>query len=237
MKAPFFYHQELQEQSTIVELNEETSKHCIQVLRMKINEEILLTNGKGLLATTQIISDHKKKTVVKIVSFTHQPMPTKQVSIAISLLKNPTRLEWFLEKAVEIGVTAIYPIICNRTEKQFFKYERMKSIVQSAMLQSQQTYLPELNNPISFVQLLETSLPTEKYIAHCEDNNKSVFSEIKKGNDLMILIGPEGDFTKDEIDLAKEKNFKEISLGNTRLRTETAGIVAAIMAMYGATKS
>ena len=171
MALPFFYTDAITETVTQFVLNEETSKHVAQVLRMQNGEQLLLTDGKGNLFTAEITDDNKKKCTVKILSVAAQPSPSKKIAIAISLLKNSTRFEWFLEKATELGVSEIFPLICSRTEKQFFRHDRMKNIVISAMLQSQQTWLPVLNEPIKFAALLHTSTSQQKFIAHCEEEN------------------------------------------------------------------
>jgi len=154
-----------------------------------------------------------------------------KIAIAISPVKNNTRFEWFLEKATEIGVTEIIPLICNRTEKTVFKFDRMKSILVSAMLQSQQCWLPVLHEPTKFNSLITSSTQQQKFIAHCIDDAKRSLADLNNESlsSKIILIGPEGDFTADEIDLALQNQFSAVSLGATRLRTETAGIVAATL--------
>jgi len=231
MALPFFYIEHA-DASGIVQLNEETSKHVVQVLRMKNDEQLRLTDGKGNLFTCTIIDDHRKKCVVKIIDTHHTPEPAKKITIAISLLKNNTRLEWFLEKATEIGISAIIPLICSRTEKQHFRADRMKGILVSAMLQSQQSWLPELPEPLKFNTFIESASQSQKFIAHCEDesNKMELISQMdENAASRLMLIGPEGDFTKEEIDGALKLGFIPVSLGNTRLRTETAGMVAATL--------
>lgn len=232
MALPFFYTDAITETVTQFVLNEETSKHVIQVLRMQNGEQLLLTDGKGNLFNAEITDGNRKKCTVKILSVAAHPSPSKKIDIAISLLKNSTRFEWFLEKATELGVSEIFPLLCSRTEKQFFRHDRMKNIVISAMLQSQQTWLPVLNEPIKFTALLHTSTAQEKFIAHCEEENskESLVGKLTfKSTQSIILIGPEGDFTKDEITQALQNNYVAVALGNTRLRTETAGVVAATL--------
>ena len=232
MSIPIFFSATIDEQADFIELSDETSKHIIQVLRKKQGDFIQLTNGKGLLIDAEITDANKKKCVVKKVSFTITKKPEKQIIIAISLVKNTNRFEWFLEKATEIGVTNIIPLLCSRTEKQHFRKERMDGIIMSAMLQSQQTWMPVLEDPTSFEIVLKNTIDSIKYIAHCEEGeDKAVIGPNASATSTIILIGPEGDFTLDEINKAKTSGFIPVSLGNTRLRTETAGVVAASLLM------
>jgi 16S rRNA (uracil1498-N3)-methyltransferase len=232
MALPFFYKEDIDVTTTTVVLDEDTSKHIVQVLRMKNGEKLQLTNGKGALFTCEITDDNRKKCAVRILTtINHQPS-TINVAIAISLIKNNTRFEWFLEKATEIGVTEIIPVICERTEKTAFKFDRMKSILISAMLQSQQVWLPVLHEPTKFTSFVDQSKDGQKFIAHCEDeNNKQPLTNklLSNLNSKLILIGPEGDFTTNEIEEAIKNKFVPVALGNTRLRTETAGVVAATL--------
>lgn len=211
-------------------LDEDTSKHVVNVLRMKKGEEVLLTNGKGKKAKAAIIDDNRKRCEVKISSTKTEDERKNKVCIGISLIKNASRFEWFLEKATEIGVHEILPLICARTEKEKFRFDRMQNILISAMLQSQQCWLPVLHEPTGFENAVH--LPFEKkFIAHCEQSTKRELTHESIGhlNGQLILIGPEGDFTHDEISRAIENNFLPVSLGETRLRTETAGIAAAVI--------
>src|ERR1700722_5039099 len=225
----FFYTQTTGDAHTLITLDEDNSKHIIQVLRMKVGEQLLLTDGKGNLLTSVITDAHKKKTVVKIQEIKHKAQGARKLSVAISLLKNTNRFEWFLEKATELGVTKIIPLICERTENLNFRYDRMQHILISAMLQSQQDWLPQLQEPTKLEKIIIESHHAQKFIAHCADDAKVDLSEaINSATDSqIILIGPEGDFTKDEIELAKKNHFVAVTLGETRLRTETAGVVAA----------
>ena len=230
MALPFFYEENLSSQSTFI-LSEDTSRHIIQVLRMQKGERLKMTNGKGQVLTSQIVYENKKATEVKVLATEIQEPPTKKITIAISLIKNNSRLEWFLEKATEIGVSEIIPMLCDRTEKQHFRYDRLRNILISAMLQSQQSWLPLLHPITVFKEIAEIRKNAQKFIAHCnEDNKKLLMDEMDNSEDsTIILIGPEGDFTKSEIDIAHQNNFISVSLGTTRLRTETAGIAAAVI--------
>lgn len=230
MALPFFYEENLSNQSTFI-LSEDTSRHIIQVLRMQKGERLRMTNGKGHLLTSQIINENKKATEVKVLAAEIYEPPTKKITIAISLVKNNSRFEWFLEKVTEIGVSEIIPMLCDRTEKQHFRIDRLRNILISAMLQSQQSWLPLLHPITAFNEVARTRNNAQKFIAHCnDDKKKSLINEIDNSkNSTIILIGPEGDFTKKEIDIAHENNFISVSVGATRLRTETAGIVAAVI--------
>ncbi len=232
MSFPFFYIEEYDSQKKEIILNEDTSRHIIQVLRMREGELVNLTDGKGNVFTTSITDDHKKHCTVRIEDIKHQPQAKRKVSIAISLLKNANRFEWFLEKATEIGVTEIIPLVCDRTEKEKFRDDRLQSILISAMLQSQQCWLPVLHKPIAFKLLLrqeEVVNAAQKFIAHCIDKDRRSLADLVNESlpSQIILIGPEGDFTPEEIEFALANHFDAVTLGDTRLRTETAGIVAA----------
>jgi len=229
MSLPYFFEPSVSFSPTHFQLSEETSKHCIQVLRMKSGEPLELTNGKGGLYTARITQEDKRHCTVVIEKENIIPAPQKKISIAISLLKNTSRFEWFLEKATEIGITEIIPLICSRTEHTRFRFDRMQQILVAAMLQSQQSWLPILHEPVKIANCINEATPTQKLIAHCEENQKTSLSNIKKENNCLLLIGPEGDFTVQEITAALEKGFIPVSLGNTRLRTETAGIVGATL--------
>lgn len=229
MAAPFFFEENLSAEDEFV-LSEETSRHVVQVLRMKENEQIILTNGNGYTKTAEIIFPDKKKTKVKIVHSKFHERKKSKTAIAISLVKNNNRFEWFLEKATEIGVSAIIPLICKRTEKTHFRLDRMKSILISAMLQSQQSWLPEISEPAKFSDVIRNEKHNQKFIAHCINEEKRELKDVlEKSSSKIILIGPEGDFTEEEIKNAIEKKYLPVSLGDTRLRTETAGLVAAVL--------
>ena len=232
LALPYFYEPSIQKNNTHFELSEATSKHCIQVLRMRAGESLHLTDGIGNLYTASIVEPDKKKTVVKIELVVHTPAPTKNVCIAIGLLKNTSRFEWFLEKATEMGVTKIVPLICERSERSNLKEERMRGVLVAALIQSKQTWLPILTEPLSVAAFIKKHPAAQGLIAHCEDGNKTTLNEVPNSNDCSILIGPEGDFTPSEIEAALAANYLPVSLGNTRLRTETAGMVAAALLVF-----
>lgn len=234
MSFPFFYLSEYNAGQQVIALDEDTSRHIIQVLRMKTGEQLNLIDGKGNLLTAVIVEEHKKHCTVKIETSSYKGPSAKKVAIAISLLKNTSRFEWFLEKATEIGVANIIPLICERTEKEKFRADRLQGILVSAMLQSQQVWLPVLHNPTDYTDvfsLKETNEASGKFIAHCEDASNKQF--ISSSTSSIILIGPEGDFTSKEIEQALQNDFKPVTLGDTRLRTETAGMVAATLLVMG----
>ncbi len=232
MSLPFFYITKYDPSQKEIVLDEDTSRHVVQVLRMKKGEELNLTDGKGDLINCEIIDDHKKHCLVGIKGTRHKVQGTRKVCVAISLLKNTNRFEWFLEKATEIGVSSIIPLICERTEKEKFRLDRLNGICISAMLQSQQCWLPELKEPVRFDNLPMIQFDNViKLIAHCEDSDKKslINYQSDKFSNCLIAIGPEGDFTGSEIELAIQHGFIPVSLGETRLRTETAGVVAAAL--------
>jgi 16S rRNA (uracil1498-N3)-methyltransferase len=229
MALPYFYEPSIQVSDRIFTLSEETSKHCIQVLRMREQESIKLTDGKGNSFTGVISKADKKHTSVTVQHSHIEPPPQKKLCIGISLLKNASRFEWFLEKATEIGASEIYPLLCNRTERQHFRHERLNGILIASMLQSQQVWLPIMHDPIKFTEALKQLNYSSSLIAHCEEGEKKPINSLVLTKDICMLIGPEGDFSTDEIELALQKNYTPVTLGNTRLRTETAAIVAVTL--------
>jgi 16S rRNA (uracil1498-N3)-methyltransferase len=231
MNLPYFYAPGLTTDSATPGLEEETMRHMVQVLRMKVEDEVKLTNGMGLTARALIETVSKKHCTVRVVSVEHSAPAQHRITIAISPLKNPSRFEWFLEKSAETGVAKIIPLICSRTEKQHIKKERWNSILVSAMLQSQQSWLTELGNAETFSKFISGRAEAQRYIAHCLDGEKPELQQLVETDhrSSIILIGPEGDFTAEEVALAIAAGFKPVSLGQNRLRTETAGITAAIL--------
>ncbi len=229
MTVPFFYINHVDPSEKIISLDEDTSRHIVQVLRMKKGEKVNLTDGNGILITAAILEADKKYCKAVATETTTRKPATRNIVIAISLLKNANRFEWFLEKATEIGVSEIVPLICDRTEKEKFRFERLNAICISAMLQSQQCRLPVLHEPLLFNKAITAIQCDQKFIAHCAEGKKKQLGQRSVNGSVAILIGPEGDFTEREIQLALENNFIPVSLGETRLRTETAGVVASAL--------
>lgn len=222
-----FYNPNINETTEGFSFDKEESKHIIKVMRKKGGDILHVTNGLGFLFTTEIILGSDIKCSVKIVSFEKSPLPKYQLHLAVAPTKMNDRYEWFLEKATEMGISEITPIICDHSERKFVKTDRFDKIIQSAMKQSLQVYLPKLNEPITFKEFLKTTPNGLLLIAHCEETDKKTLKSVLKPNEnVTLLIGPEGDFSNKEIALAIEKKYVPVSLGNTRLRTETAAIVA-----------
>ncbi len=258
MALPFFYIASYSAEQQEIILDEDNSRHIIQVLRMKPGDPLQLTDGKGILLTASVLNDHKKKCVVKVQSALTLPPKEPTVSIAISPLKNASRFEWFLEKATEIGVGEIIPLLCERTERQHIRQDRLQHILVSALLQSQQTWLPVLRPPTPFSTGVKDAEYTHRLIAHCLEEPRptedlaawrrrritgadpspaslspAVSPAKSSATTSLILIGPEGDFSPEEVTLALKEGFVPVTLGDNRLRTETAGVVAATLLCIG----
>lgn len=217
--------------SHIYTLSEEESKHCIKVLRLQEGDKIYLVDGRGGFYETHIIDAHPKKCIVQVLDVQlNFGKRNYYLHVAISPLKFSDRFEWFLEKATEIGIDEITPIITARTEKKDLKIDRANKIVESAMKQSKKAYHPKINMPLGLKNFLDIENLSTKLIAHCLDDDKKTIQESKNTNaNYTILIGPEGDFTEAEIELAKKYNYTPITLGKERLRTETAAIAACVL--------
>lgn len=224
---PLFYFSFLQSSHGLTILDEEIRKHAFTVLRMHKGDFLMLTDGKGCSAQAVIVEADKKKLVVELDEKVFHPAPPKKMVLGISLLKNTARFEWMLEKVTEIGITEIIPLLADRTERQHFREERFQQILASACLQSGKYHFPILHQPVKFTALFNADLPSEKFIAHCMNGEKPQLAG--QSEDCILLIGPEGDFTADEVALALQHQFKPVSLGASRLRTETAGIVGSVM--------
>jgi 16S rRNA (uracil1498-N3)-methyltransferase len=213
-----------------IELSAEESKHCIRVLRHKAGDRIHVIDGKGSFYETEIIEADVQNCLVKIISKKQIASPKKyHLHIAISPTKNADRIEWLLEKCTELGVDEFSFIICKRTEKTGVKIDRLKKIAESAVKQSIQTVLPVINEVQNFKDFITKTqgITPNKYIAHCLEEDKTELKNILPNSNSLILIGPEGDFTEDEIKSAFKNGFLALSLGTNRLRTETAGLYVA----------
>ena len=230
MSIQLFFHSNLHSSSTNCFFDKEESQHIVKVLRKKAGDILHITNGKGLLFEAKLDFATPKQCEVSILRCTPQLPRPYYLDLVVAPTKMNERYEWFLEKATEIGVDEITPIICEHSERTTIKVERFEKILLSAMKQSLQCYLPKLNAPIASAQFFKTMLAdsSAKYIAHCQENEKRLLSRALKPfpERITVLIGPEGDFSTNEINTALQQAFVPISLGDTRLRTETAAIVA-----------
>jgi 16S rRNA (uracil1498-N3)-methyltransferase len=211
-------------------LNPEESSHCIKVMRGKKHDLVFLTNGKGDLFKAMIEDPHPRKCLLKIIEKTENPQPRPfRLHIAIAPTKQIERFEWFLEKATEAGIDEVTPLICERSERRILKPERLSKVLVSAMKQSVKTILPRLNPSTSFEQFIQSSGEGEKFLANCKEEKVFLSDLARPGENIIMLVGPEGDFTENEIIKAEHFGFRSISLGKSRLRTETAGLSACIM--------
>lgn len=215
---------------TELRLSPEDSKHACKSLRKRNGDTIFVTDGNGEIYQCTILDDNMNLVVVTIDKIAENPFPRNYtLHIAISPLKNPDRFEWFVEKATEIGIDEITPILCSRTEKGKVNIDRLNRIALSAAKQSIKSKLPQINEPITFDKFIQKTANNsqQKFIAWCEtEHEKLLFETCKAKESTLILIGPEGDFTKEEVDKSLEQGFTPISLGRSRFRTETAGMVA-----------
>ncbi len=223
-----FFNPDISEKDTQVTFPRDESKHIVKVLRKNVGDILNITNGKGLLFTAEIIQADIKQCVVKIISSEKQPPPPYYLHMIVAPTKMNDRYEWFLEKAMEIGVHEITPIICDHSERKVVKLDRYERVLLSAMKQSLHLSFPKLNQPVSFKEFMSKKLNGSKLIAHCEQVTGKPYlqKKVHPWQSVNILIGPEGDFSKEEIDTALENGWEQISLGESRLRTETAAIVA-----------
>ncbi len=223
-----FYNKTLTEFSTEIKFSREESKHIAKVLRKKEGDTLYITNGFGFLFCAQIILSNPSQCIATIHSFEKQEHRKYKLHLVVAPTKMNDRYEWFLEKATEIGIDEITPVICDHSERKIIKTERFERILLSAMKQSLQLYLPKLNPVISFSNFIDEKKDGQLLIAHCEETKKQSLKDILQlQSNTIILIGPEGDFSSKEIELALASGYTPVTLGETRLRTETAAIVAA----------
>ena len=229
-----FYNSEITNNTQQLTFDKTESRHIILVLRKNLGDKIFITNGLGQLFTSEIVIANDKKCLVIITNIEDYKKPWNYyLHIAIAPTKLNDRLEWFLEKATEIGIDEITPIICEHSERKVVKIDRMEKIIHSAAKQSLKYHFPKLNKPIPFNQFINSNFDGQLFIAHCEETyKKSLKLELKPMLKTTIIIGPEGDFSAKEIQQSLEHNFIPVSLGKSRLRTETAGIVAVHSVAY-----
>lgn len=206
----------------------EESAHCIKVLRLKKGDKIHLTDGKGNLFKAEIVIDHPKKCIINIIESQEKVGKREfKIHIAVAPTKNINRFEWFLEKSTELGIDDITPILCSHSERKIIKPQRLNKIITAAVKQSLKAYHPELKEIISFGEFIKTAEADQKFIAYCSDTYKDHLKEkYTKDKDAIVLIGPEGDFSPDEVELAIKNGYQPVSLGASRLRTETAALAA-----------
>lgn len=221
-----FYTPDIQDDVYI--LNEEESRHCIKVLRLQKGDTVNLVDGCGTFYTAEITDPHPKRTSLRVMSRQAEfGKRNHYLHLAVAPTKNIERFEWFLEKATEIGIDEITPVICDRSERKDVKTERLNKIITSAVKQSIKAYHPKLNEAVRLKSFLSAEYPGQKFIAHCNSGDKSALKNILiRETACTILVGPEGDFTPEEVSLSRDSGFVPITLGDTRLRTETAALEA-----------
>ena len=223
-----FYAPDLEKESGFLDLGKEEAEHIRKVLRIKSGDVVYLTNGRGLKAKARLIQNEKNRCSVEVISTEILYKGDARLHLAVSPTKNHDRYEWFVEKAVELGVDTITPLICRHSERKTVHRERLMRIMVAALKQSGTCFLPELREAQEMESLMERAdFGVGRFIAWCgSDQDPHLFNALRARISACVLVGPEGDFTEDEVALAKKKDFLPISLGNSRLRTETAGVVA-----------
>lgn len=223
-----FYHPDIQPSDTQLSFPRDESKHIVKVLRKREGDVLHITNGKGAVFQTQITHADPNKCQVTIVDHSIAAPVRPCLHLMVAPTKMNDRYEWFLEKATEIGIQQVTPVICEHSERTIIKKDRFQRVVQSAMKQSLQAYLPRLEEQKDFAQVVSRPFEGQKFIAHCESGmeRQHLSQALEKNTDAIILIGPEGDFSADEIAQALDHGWIPVSLGNSRLRTETAAVVA-----------
>lgn len=223
-----FFHPNVVEEDQQIVFPRDESKHIVKVLRKKEGDILHVTNGIGYLFISELNLITPQQCIAKVIEVKKEEPPKYYLHMAVAPTKMNDRYEWFLEKATEIGVMEITPIICDHSERKVVKLDRFERVLQSAMKQSLHFTLPKINQPVRFSEFVTDTPEGTKYIAHCEDEleKRSLKNSLNLGEKSIVLIGPEGDFSSEEIALAKQNSWKPVSLGSTRLRTETAAIVA-----------
>lgn len=230
MDIPYFFHPRLTASEDIADLSEDTARHVVSVLRMREGEAMILVDGKGAMASAEILQTGKKRCSVRLGAIERLPDSRRPVTVAVSPVKNTARYEWMLEKLAELGVKSVVPLLTERTVRERMRADRLESIAVSAMLQSQQAWMTEVASPCNFSDLLKDETFVRKYIAHClPESRVALRVEPSTSDPVLMLIGPEGDFTPSEIGSAVAAGCIPVSLGDHRLRTETAALVASVL--------
>jgi len=224
-----FIQTQLKSDEKTVHFDKDESRHIAKVLRKKQGDTIHVTNGLGFLFTCKLVLIQDKHCIAEIIEIKKEEPHPYFLHMAVAPTKMNDRFEWFLEKATEIGIDEITPILCEHSERKKIRLDRYEKVIDAALKQSLQTYLPKLNAFTPIESLYDKTKEYDSvFFAHCEDeaNKISLKDKLEPNKRYLILIGPEGDFSKNEIKKARDNNWQEVSLGNTRLRTETAAIVA-----------
>lgn len=215
---------------TVPHLTPEESHHALHVLRLRVGDKFELTDGLGTMASAELTSEDKRKAGFRIIASHKIPRRSFSIHLAIAPTKNIDRMEWLVEKIVEIGVEKITFVKCAKSERPRVSMDRLNKLVTSAMKQSRQAWLPQLTGMISFQDLLESATESQRFIAHVDSGNPDhLLTLARSGGECVVLIGPEGDFSPEELTMALAAGFRKVSLGTNRLRTETAGLVSVAL--------
>jgi 16S rRNA (uracil1498-N3)-methyltransferase len=213
--------------TTTVVLPEEEAHHAVHVLRLRAGDRVGLLNGRGVSAIGELVTVNKREVLAQVLERTEHPRErSATIHLAVAPTKQMDRYEWFVEKAVEIGVDRITPVLTARTERQKLRTDRLERVAISAMKQSQRTWLPKIDAPIELERLLQEESPAQRLFGWCEGEHRPLMNAYTPTSDVLVLIGPEGDFTADEADLLRRHGATAVSLGAARLRTETAALAA-----------
>lgn len=223
-----FYNSEIDENQKDIEFPRDESKHIVRVLRKNEGDVLEVTNGRGFLFSVRITEANPNRCKAEIIASKKDKPASWHLHLAVAPTKMNDRYEWFLEKATEIGLHEVTPVICDHSERKHVKLNRFERVLQSAMKQSLHFSLPKLNEAENLMEFLKKDIPGQKFIAHCEEGMQrfQLKDKVDAASKVTILIGPEGDFSSEEIKLALKNGWQPVSLGNSRLRTETAAIVA-----------
>lgn len=234
METPYFHMPALADAAHVLTLPEEVSRHAVSVLRLQAGDRMVLVDGKGGRAEARLLTTHRRRAEAEVLEASVYPDVRRPLTLAVSPLKNASRYEWLMEKAAEIGVREVVPLICRRTEKKGLRMDRLRAICTSAMLQSKQSWMTFVGEPMSFEQHVARTGFGSRFIAHCLTGPGQALHEYAGQSDPVdMLVGPEGDFTEEEVSLAVASGFVPVGLGPNRLRTETAAVAAAVILCIG----